>query len=368
MSFRDEEQDNESGSRNYERSSGRMYRGLEEQTSICRQLVLAGTGKTSCNEKEGGRNAKKNYAFKDFPLRLSIMDFDSKYTRGPFIESGSFGEVCRVSRKSDGVEMALKTIYKSKLPHYAGATQGEYPFEVELLRNLDHPHIIKFMDSFEDAKSFLLVMELVTNSIDLYDFTMKRVETSEEVLAYLFAQVADALLFLHCHDIAHLDIKLENVVMDENLNCDFHGKDADCWALGVLLYRLCYRETPFISRDEALSLDYVLPDDISPELDDLFSRVFHETLLCRAEAWEVRHHPWTMGGDRKGYSLSDLIIEETVGKSSDSDDSAEEGEDSAEDGGYLSENNTEQYYSHAGRYFHIQKSEADPVKMNKRWR
>ncbi|KHJ87435.1 hypothetical protein OESDEN_12790 [Oesophagostomum dentatum] len=144
------------------------------------------------------------------------MDFDTKYARGPFIESGSFGEVCRVSRKSDGVQMALKTIYKSKLPHYA-CTDGEFPFEIQLLRTLDHPHIIKFMDSFEDAKSFLLVMELVNNSIDLYDFTVKRVEVSEPVLAYIFAQVADALLFLHCNDIAHLDIKLENVVMDDNL-------------------------------------------------------------------------------------------------------------------------------------------------------
>lgn len=263
------------------------------------------------------------------------------------------------------MELALKTIHKSKLPIYACASDSAYPVEVELLKNLEHPHIIKFVDSFEDAKSFLLVMELVNNSIDLYDFTMKRIDTTEEILAYLFAQVADALVFLHCHDIAHLDVKLENVVTDEHLNCklvdfgsaavcrddelfhhprcsepacspeiwsglSFYGKDADCWALGVLLYRLCYRETPFISCDEALSLDYVLPEDVSPELDDLFSRIFHEIALCRAAAWEVRHHPWTTSGNRGDVLLSDLIEE-------DSGHNSVEVEDNTEDGGYLSE-------------------------------
>ncbi|KHJ83386.1 hypothetical protein OESDEN_16917, partial [Oesophagostomum dentatum] len=110
----------------------------------------------------------------------------------------------------------------------------------------------------------------------------------------------------------------------------FHGKEADCWALGVLLYRLCYRETPFITCDEALSLDYVLPENVSTELDDLFSRVFHEMVLCRAEAWEIRHHPWTRSGDRKGYNLGDLLVDGRTLKSSES-------EDSTEDGGYLSE-------------------------------
>ncbi|XGW35230.1 hypothetical protein V3C99_018894 [Haemonchus contortus] len=293
------------------------------------------------------------------------MDFDSKYTLGTFIESGSFGEVCRISRNADGAELALKTIYKSKLPQYACVARGGYPVEVEMLKKLEHPHIIKFVDSFEDAKSFLLVMELVDNSIDLYDFTMKRIDMSEELLAYIFAQIADALLFLHSHDIAHLDMKLENVVMDECLNCklvdfgsaatcrdddvfhfprcsepacspeiwsgqSFNGKDADCWALGVLLYRLCYRETPFISCDEALSLDYVLPDDVSAELDDLFSRIFHETATCRAAAWEIRYHQWTRSGNRGDYFLSDLIEKDS------SRNSIEE-EDSTEDGGYLSE-------------------------------
>ncbi|KAK5964423.1 Protein kinase domain-containing protein [Trichostrongylus colubriformis] len=137
--------------------------------------------------------------------------------------------------------MALKTIYKSKLPHYACADHDEYPVEVELLKNLEHPHIIKFVDSFEDTKSFLLVMELVDNSIDLYDFTMKRIDMSEQGLAYIFAQVADAVLFLHSHDIAHLDIKLENVVMDENLNCklvDF-GSAAMCRDDDVFHYPRC---------------------------------------------------------------------------------------------------------------------------------
>ncbi|VDK45359.1 unnamed protein product, partial [Cylicostephanus goldi] len=85
----------------------------------------------------------------------------------------------------------------------------------------------------------------------------------------------------------------------------------DCWALGVLLYRLCYRETPFLKCDEALNLHYVLPDDVSLELDDLFMRVFHENVLCRAEAWEIRHHPWTIAGSRKSYTLSGLITEST---------------------------------------------------------
>ncbi|VDL76590.1 unnamed protein product [Nippostrongylus brasiliensis] len=294
------------------------------------------------------------------------MDFDSKYTRAAFIESGSFGEVCRVIRNEDGVELALKTIHKSRLPLYACSAIGDYPVEVKMLRDLEHPHIIRFVDSFEDAKSFLLVMELVHNSIDLYDFTMKRIDTSEEILAYLFAQIADALFYLHCLDIVHLDMKLENVVTDEDLQCklvdfgsaaackddevfhhprcsepacspeiwsgrSFYGKDADCWALGVLLYRLCYRETPFISCDEALSLDYVLPDDVSPELDDLFSRIFHERAICRANAWEIRHHRWAQAGKRGDTCLSDLVQKDN------SHSSIASVEDNTEDGGYLSE-------------------------------
>ncbi|KAK6055848.1 hypothetical protein COOONC_06647 [Cooperia oncophora] len=181
------------------------------------------------------------------------MDFDSKYSRGTFIESGSFGEVCRVIRKADGAEFALKTIYKSKLPDYARAPYGDYPIEVELLKKLQHPQIIEkfrdtsitsalqFVDSFEDDESFLLVMELVDNSIDLYDFTMKRVDISEELLAHIFAQVANGILILHCNDIVHLDIKLENVVMDENLNCklvDF-GSAAMCRDDDVFHYPRC---------------------------------------------------------------------------------------------------------------------------------
>ncbi|KJH42453.1 kinase domain protein [Dictyocaulus viviparus] len=271
------------------------------------------------------------------------MNFDSKYTRGEFIECGSYGDVCRVTRKTDGIQFALKTIHKSKLPQYAfTSVQSSLPGEIELLRRLDHPHIIKFVESFEDVKSYLLVMELVTNSMDLYEFTVKRLNVTEDVLAHVFSQVADAVLFLHNRDIVHLDVKLENVVIDENLHCklvdfgsasacredqlfyyprcsepacspeiwsgrSFYGKDADSWALGVLLYRLCFRRTPFGNCEEALLFAYTLPNDISTELENLFSRIFHKVLPRRASSWEIRNHPWTLSSNRRGYNLQQLL-------------------------------------------------------------
>ncbi|KAG0250217.1 hypothetical protein BG011_008571 [Mortierella polycephala] len=92
-----------------------------------------------------------------------VPEFTQQYTLGDELGSGGFGFVVSAVRNSDQKEVAVKFIFREKVPVYGWAKDpelGVVPMEVYVLRNVSHPNIIGFLDVFQDVRYFYLVMEL----------------------------------------------------------------------------------------------------------------------------------------------------------------------------------------------------------------
>ncbi|KAG9062048.1 hypothetical protein KI688_006770 [Linnemannia hyalina] len=92
-----------------------------------------------------------------------VPEFVSAYTLGDELGSGGFGFVVSATRNSDQKEVAVKFIFRDKVPVHGWAKDpelGVIPMEIYVLRNVAHANIIGFMNVYQDYKYFYLVMEL----------------------------------------------------------------------------------------------------------------------------------------------------------------------------------------------------------------
>ena len=142
-----------------------------------------------------------------------------KYKILELLGSGSFGTVRKCSDRKTGELFACKTIKKELVDDPTNLRR-----EIDLLRSVEHPNIIKFRDVYEDEQNIHLVTELCTGG-ELYDRVLDYAESdqghfSEEDAAILIRDILDALRYLHdkCH-IVHRDLKPENFLLkDESPN------------------------------------------------------------------------------------------------------------------------------------------------------
>ncbi|KAF8945971.1 hypothetical protein BGZ47_001624 [Haplosporangium gracile] len=92
-----------------------------------------------------------------------VPEFVSTYTLGDELGSGGFGFVVSATRNSDQKEVAVKFIFRDKVPIHGWAKDpelGVIPMEIYVLRNVVHANIIGFMNVYQDYRYFYLVMEL----------------------------------------------------------------------------------------------------------------------------------------------------------------------------------------------------------------
>ncbi|KAF9899830.1 hypothetical protein BX616_002826 [Lobosporangium transversale] len=90
-------------------------------------------------------------------------DFLNEYILGDELGSGGFGFVVSATRKSDRKEVAVKFIFRDKVPVHGWTKDpelGVIPMEIYVLRNVEHANIIGYLNAFQDQKFFYLIMEL----------------------------------------------------------------------------------------------------------------------------------------------------------------------------------------------------------------
>lgn len=145
--------------------------------------------------------------------------------------------------KDTGQEVAIKTIKKSKIE--AEADLVRIRREVQIMSSVKHPNIIHIYEGmfklyrnilyyiltfyfllsavFENREKMVLVMEFAAGG-ELYDYLSERKVLSEEEARRIFRQVATAVYYCHKHKICHRDLKLENILLDEQGNAKVQYK------------------------------------------------------------------------------------------------------------------------------------------------
>ena len=159
------------------------------------------------------------------------------YEKIQLVGQGAFGSVYKVRRKNTGTReiiRALKEISKESM-NVSEENEEEIKNEIEVLKSIDHPNVMKIFEFFEDEKNLYLINEFCGGG-DVAGINDKYGLFPEIFLKYIMFQVFLAVSFLHSNKVVHADIKRENIAfvysgknndkkIDEFFNILFKDKD-----------------------------------------------------------------------------------------------------------------------------------------------
>ena len=142
---------------------------------------------------------------------LSPTDHRSHYKPMKKLGKGAYGEVYRAINKATSEEVAIKKMSMRTNPKVLLA-------EVLHLKQSVHDNILRFMDVFMVNTNIWLVMESIKglDVAKLVEYT-KVVTTSE--IACVCHGVVSALKYLHSKHIIHRDIKGQNILISQQVEC-----------------------------------------------------------------------------------------------------------------------------------------------------
>ena len=224
--------------------------------------------------------------------KFSIQkDFRKKYEYQSLVGSGAFGKVrLYVDRDSKSFKYAIKTIKKNIFKRHSIESIKR---EVDILRSLDHPNIVKYFETYEDECYLHIVMEYIAGDNLFRVLTdQKGFKFTERAISKIMTCLLKAVLFLHHNGIIHRDIKPENIVFVEpdNFNAlkliDFGlsiqqnaKKDnrrvgtpyymspemvrgnfnyaSDVWSIGVILFIMVTGKQPFRGKSKEEVFDKI---------------------------------------------------------------------------------------------------------------
>ena len=129
---------------------------------------------------------------------------------------GSFGEVYLTSKEGHTELFATKKIPKSMAD--SENVKKYFHNEINILKEINHPNIMKLIEVKQSKDNYYLVCELcnggsLNDCLDKYR-KINRKPFTEEIVQYLMRQIIDAIKYLHnCH-ILHRDLKLDNILVN----------------------------------------------------------------------------------------------------------------------------------------------------------
>ncbi|KAM9764664.1 serine/threonine-protein kinase 33 isoform 1-T1 [Menidia menidia] len=284
---------------------------------------------------------------RDVPVLRLKNDADLReiYEFGRKLGQGSFGAVYEATHINTQTKWAIKEVCRPT----AGSTMVEMlDNEINILRQVNHTHIIHLEAIYSTAGMIYMVMELCSGGDLKKLLQQKKFFTEDETRNVIFC-LADAVVYLHKKDIVHRDLKLENILVKNSLDEDDGRIDikvadfglsvktggvgidnmmteacgtliymapemmsgrgyshwCDVWSIGVIMFMLLCGEPPFISKTKENLLKKVLNKEVrfTQPIWDTISDAAKYLLTCllkadpayRMSAHQLLENPWITG-------------------------------------------------------------------------
>ena len=160
--------------------------------------------------------------FFDFKYLIDEIkgEVETRYDIIKIIGEGGFGKVYYAKNKFSNTEVSIKTINKSKNENLIFDNLS-IKNEIDVLKSLSHPNIMKIYEFYSNEESYFLVNEYIK-----YGELSKKIKQtfSELQISVIIFQILKGLSYIHSHNIIHRDIKLENIMISDIENILINGK------------------------------------------------------------------------------------------------------------------------------------------------
>jgi len=252
-----------------------------------------------------------------------------EYTVIDEIAEGTFGKVKMAVHTITGHKVAMKFISKQVIA--ATKTKNRVQREVEYMRTLRHPHIIKLYEVISTPTDIIIVLEYAGG--ELFNYIVDHGRMSEPEARRFFQQLISGIEYSHRLKIVHRDLKPENVLLDADLNvkiADFGlsneikdgdflktscgspnyaapevirgglytGPEIDVWSCGVILYVMLCGRLPFEDEDVQTLFTkisqgvYHMPPYLSADARALINGMLAVDPVKRITVPEIIQHPF----------------------------------------------------------------------------
>ncbi|XP_060642961.2 serine/threonine-protein kinase SIK3 isoform X2 [Anolis sagrei] len=250
------------------------------------------------------------------------------------IGKGNFAVVKLATHLLTRAKVAIKIIDKTQLDE---ENLKKIFREVQIMKMLCHPHIIRLYQVMETERMIYLVTEYASGG-EIFDHLVAHGRMAEKEARKKFKQIVAAVHFCHCRNIVHRDLKAENLLLDANLNIkiadfgfsnkftpgqllktwcgsppyaapelfegkEYDGPKVDIWSLGVVLYVLVCGALPFDGstlqnlRARVLSGKFRIPFFMSTECEHLIRHMLVLEPSRRLSMEQICKHKWMKLGE-----------------------------------------------------------------------
>lgn len=264
---------------------------------------------------------------------VGLPPFIGHYNFIKTVGCGTFSVVKEAVDELTNERVAIKCIPKSKLSTASDIIH--FKQEVKVVLMLDHPGIIKIRDFLVDPLYYYVITDYCSGGT-LLEQNIDSDSVDEEYVKQIFKQILETVCYMHEQKVAHRDLKLENIMLDDygqiklvdfgfskhaeqdhlfSTPCGspayaapeiidgkkYNGMEADMWSCGVILFTLLTGSLPWSGRNQMSVFKQIregkviIPAGVGTHAAALITNLMQNSPEKRMTARQALLHPWFNG-------------------------------------------------------------------------